>query len=47
MSATLTSTDPATGEDVWTGTVGDAAKEVATARAAWPEWAAHSNAYRI
>ena len=47
MSATLTSTDPATGEEVWTGTVGDAAKEVATARAAWPEWAAHSNAYRI
>ena len=43
----LTSTDPATGEQVWSGEIGDAAAEVAAARAAWPEWAAHSLAYRI
>jgi len=47
MSAKLTSTDPATGEEVWSGKVGDAAVEVAAARAAWPEWAAHSNSFRI
>jgi succinylglutamic semialdehyde dehydrogenase len=44
---TLTSTNPATGEKVWSGTIGDAAAEVAAARAAWPAWAAHSHAYRI
>ena len=44
---TLTSTDPATGEQIWSGEVGDAAAEVAAARAAWPAWAAHSVAYRI
>jgi succinylglutamic semialdehyde dehydrogenase len=43
----LTSTDPATGEQVWAGDIGDAAAEVAAARAAWAGWAAHSNAYRI
>ena len=47
MSSTLISTNPATGEEIWSGTIGDAAAEVAAARAAWPEWAAHSNAYRI
>ena len=47
MSAILTSTNPATGEEVWSGPFGNPAKEVATARAAWPEWAAHSNAFRI
>ena len=47
MSATVTSTNPATGEEIWSGPIGNPAKEVATARAAWPEWAAHSNAYRI
>src|SRR5437763_5120888 len=44
---TLTSTNPATGETVWSGEVGDAAAEVAAARAAWPAWAAHSIAYRV
>jgi succinylglutamic semialdehyde dehydrogenase len=44
---TLVSTNPATGERVWSGAVGDAAAEVAAARAAWPEWAARSHAYRI
>ncbi len=43
----LVSTNPATGEEVWSGEVGDAAAEVAAARAAWPAWAAHSIAYRI
>ena len=32
---------------MWSGEVGDAAAEVAAARAGWPEWAAHSLAYRI
>jgi succinylglutamic semialdehyde dehydrogenase len=44
---TLISTDPATGEVIWSGQVGDATAEVAAARAAWPAWAEHSNAYRI
>ena len=43
----LISTEPATGAELWSGAVGDAAAEVAAARAAWPEWAAHSVAYRI
>ena len=43
----LVSTNPATGDQVWSGAVGDAAAEVAAARAAWPEWAAHSVSYRI
>ena len=47
VAETLTSTNPATGEEVWSGEVGDATAEVAAARAAWPEWAAHSHAYRI
>ena len=44
---TLVSTDPATGQQIWSGAIGDAPAEVATARAAWPSWAAHSHAYRI
>jgi succinylglutamic semialdehyde dehydrogenase len=43
----IVSTDPATGEQVWSGASGDAAAEVAAARAAWPAWAAHSHGYRI
>ena len=46
-AAELVSIDPATGERVWSGEPGDAAAEVAAARAAWPAWAAHSHAYRI
>src|SRR5580765_7853518 len=42
----LVSTDPSTGKELWSGKIGDEAAEVAAARAAWPEWAAHSNAYR-
>ena len=47
MARTLVSTNPATGEDLWSGEIGDASVEVAAARAAWPAWAAHSVAYRI
>jgi succinylglutamic semialdehyde dehydrogenase len=43
----LASHDPATGEQIWSDEIGDAAAEVAAARAAWPAWAAHSVAYRI
>lgn len=47
VTRTLVSTNPATGEMVWSGEVGDAGAEVAVARAAWPAWAAHSLSYRI
>ncbi|MGE5562161.1 MAG: succinylglutamate-semialdehyde dehydrogenase [Bacillota bacterium] len=47
MADTLVSTNPATGEQVWSGEVGDAAAEVAAARSGWAAWAAHSHAYRI
>ena len=47
MSDLLISTEPATGAELWSGPVGDAAAEVAAARAAWPEWAAHSATYRM
>ena len=46
MSKTLVSTEPATGAELWSGETGDAAAEVAAARAALPEWVAHSVAYR-
>ena len=42
----LTSTEPATGAEIWSAPIGDAATEVASARAALGEWAAHSLAYR-
>ena len=44
---TLTSTNPATGEQIWSGRIGDAQAEVAAARTAQPAWAAHSIAYRV
>lgn len=47
MAEKLVSTEPATGVELWSGAVGDAAAEVAAARAAWAGWAAHSVAYRI
>ena len=47
MAEKLVSTEPATGVELWSGEVGDAAAEVAAARAGWPQWAAHSLAYRI
>ena len=47
MTEILISTEPATGADIWSGPIGDAAAEVSAARAAWPEWAAHSVTYRM
>ena len=47
VSGILTSINPATGEEIWSGEIGDAAAEVAAARTAWPAWAAHSVAFRI
>jgi len=47
VTGNLISIDPSTGEEIWSGRIGDAAAEVAAARAAWPEWAAHSHAFRI
>ena len=47
MTELIVSTEPATGTEIWSGPVGDAAAEVAAARAAWPEWAAHSVTYRM
>ena len=44
---TLVSINPATDEEIWSGAIGNAANEVAEARAAWPGWAAHSVAYRV
>ena len=46
MANRLISTEPATGAEVWAGEIGDASTDVAIARAAWPEWAAHSVSYR-
>jgi succinylglutamic semialdehyde dehydrogenase len=45
--ATLTSIEPATGETLWTGEVGDADAEVARSRSAWAAWAARPLAVRI
>jgi succinylglutamic semialdehyde dehydrogenase len=42
----LNSVEPATGAALWSGDVGDAATEVAIARAAWSGWAAHSVSFR-
>ena len=47
MPDLLTSTEPATGTEIWSGETGDAAAEVAAARAAWPEWGGHSVAFRM
>jgi succinylglutamic semialdehyde dehydrogenase len=46
MAETLVSTEPATGAEIWSGEIGDAAREVAAARAAASSWAARSLAYR-
>ncbi len=47
MANMIVSTEPATGAEIWTGEIGDAAAEVAAAREAWPDWAAHSVAFRM
>ncbi|MDB5670539.1 MAG: astD [Alphaproteobacteria bacterium] len=43
----LTSTEPATGANLWTGESGDVDAEVARARSAWASWAARPLAVRI
>jgi succinylglutamic semialdehyde dehydrogenase len=45
--ATISSIEPATGEHLWTGEVGDVEAEVARARSAWAGWAAKPLAVRI
>jgi succinylglutamic semialdehyde dehydrogenase len=45
--ATLTSFEPATGAQLWTGETGDVEAEVARARGAWAGWAARPLAVRI
>ena len=45
--ATLTSFEPATGAQLWTGEAGDVEAEVVRARAAWAGWAARPLAVRI
>jgi len=47
MSKPITSTEPASGKQFWSGTTGDPAAEVAAARAAYPGWADHSPSYRM
>ncbi|HET9458665.1 MAG TPA: succinylglutamate-semialdehyde dehydrogenase, partial [Sphingomicrobium sp.] len=47
MSSSIVSIEPATGAKLWSGKPGDAAAEVAAARAAFPDWAGHSPAYRM
>ena len=46
-SAELISREPATGEAVWSGIAGDVDAEVATARTAWPDWAARPLTVRV
>jgi succinylglutamic semialdehyde dehydrogenase len=43
----LVSNEPATGAQIWSGEVGDAAAQVAAAREAWPAWAARSVSFRM
>ncbi len=45
--AEIISYEPATGEEVWRGKVGDVDEVVARARRAWPAWAAQPLATRI
>ncbi|MEO7564434.1 MAG: succinylglutamate-semialdehyde dehydrogenase [Sphingomicrobium sp.] len=46
VGGTIVSTEPATGESIWSGAVGDSSAEVEAARAAFPGWAMHSLTYR-
>src|SRR3954469_5307204 len=45
--ATLISTEPATGDTLWTGESGDVEAAIAGARAAWAAWAARPLAVRV
>lgn len=46
MTQLLHSVEPATGQHLWSGPVGDVDAEVEIARRAWPEWAAKPLTYR-
>ena len=46
MTDDLLSFEPATGELLWRGAVGDVDREVEIARRAWPEWAARPVTFR-
>ena len=47
MTGTVSSTEPATGEMLWTGEIGDVDAEVGAARAAWASWAAKPLTVRV
>lgn len=47
MTDSIISSNPATGETIWEGAIGDADAEVSAARGAWAQWAAQSHSYRI
>ncbi|MFN3944639.1 MAG: succinylglutamate-semialdehyde dehydrogenase [Allosphingosinicella sp.] len=47
MADSLISFEPATGERLWEGRVGDAGAEVAEARAAWADWASRPLTVRV
>ena len=47
MTDQLISFEPATGTQIWSGPVGDAAAEVAIARDAFPAWAAQAVMFRV
>ncbi len=47
MGTKLESFDPATGKKLWSGSHGDAEKEVGIARGAFPDWARTSFAFRV
>src|SRR3546814_18474687 len=47
MTEMLISTEPATGETLWTGAIGDADAEVSAARAAWAGWASKPLTVRV
>lgn len=47
MAESLISTEPATGAELWRGTIGDADPEVRAARAAWGSWASKPLAVRV
>jgi succinylglutamic semialdehyde dehydrogenase len=47
MPAELISHEPATGAELWRGTIGDVDAEVAIARTSWAEWAAKPVTFRI
>ncbi|MGF1550751.1 MAG: succinylglutamate-semialdehyde dehydrogenase [Sphingomonadaceae bacterium] len=47
MASTLRSTEPATGDHLWEGEIGDVDAEVAAAREGWADWASRAQTYRV